>query len=243
MPRGVAGRARDTGALMDTPAAPSATFRIVPAEAPLAGLATVLMLASGRGARFLASGGRVHKLDAQLAGRPVRERTLDAVRASGLPWHLEDAGHPGMGDSIAAAVRATAGAVGWLILPADLPLVLPRTLVAVARAMAARQPGDGFASTSTSTSTARAVRTAYAVQPAHEGRRGHPVGFAPGCREELLRLRGEFGAQPILRRLREAGLVEDLAVDDAGIVTDIDTLADLAAAEALLLSRAGPRVA
>ena len=29
------------------------------------------------------------------------------VRASGLPFHVEDAGHPGMGDSIAAGVRAT----------------------------------------------------------------------------------------------------------------------------------------
>jgi molybdenum cofactor cytidylyltransferase len=33
-----------------------------------------------------------------------------------------------MGDSIAAAVKATAGAKGWLILPADLPLVQAATL-------------------------------------------------------------------------------------------------------------------
>ena len=84
---------------------------------------TVLILASGRGERFKASGGMVHKLQALLAGKPVLQRTLDTVRASGLPWHLEDAGHPGMGDSIAAAVRATAGAPGWLVLPGDLPSV------------------------------------------------------------------------------------------------------------------------
>ena len=75
-------------------------------------LPVVLVLASGRGERFLASGGQVHKLRALLDGKPVLERTLDAVRASGLPWHLEDVGHPGMGDSIAAAVRATQDAAG-----------------------------------------------------------------------------------------------------------------------------------
>ena len=80
-------------------------------------LPTVIVLASGRGERFAASGGQVHKLRALLGGKPVLEHTLDAVRASGLPWHLEDAGHPGMGDSIAAAVRATSHSNGWLILP------------------------------------------------------------------------------------------------------------------------------
>ncbi|MFS2166500.1 NTP transferase domain-containing protein, partial [Variovorax sp. Varisp62] len=85
----------------------------------------VIVLASGRGERFIAAGGTGSKLKALLAGRPVLERTLDAVRASGLPWHVEDAGHPGMGDSIAAAVRATPDAAGWLILPGDLPLVQP----------------------------------------------------------------------------------------------------------------------
>ncbi|MBU1359268.1 MAG: NTP transferase domain-containing protein, partial [Gammaproteobacteria bacterium] len=91
-------------------------------------LPTVIVLASGRGERFRAAGGVGSKLKALLAGRTVLEHTLASARASGLDWHLEDAGHPGMGDSIAAAVRATAGAAGWLILPGDLPLVQPSTL-------------------------------------------------------------------------------------------------------------------
>jgi molybdenum cofactor cytidylyltransferase len=144
----------------------------------------------------------------------VLERTLDAVRASGLAWHLEDVGHPGMGDSIAAAVRATAGAAGWLILPGDLPLVQPATLRRVAEALA-----DGAA----------------AVQPQYAGRRGHPVAFGVGARDALTALAGERGAAPVLQALRARGEVVDLAVDDVGTVTDIDTLADLAAAEALLL--------
>ncbi|MFT4265815.1 MAG: NTP transferase domain-containing protein, partial [Xenophilus sp.] len=100
-------------------------------------LPVVLVLASGRGERFRASGGQVDKLQALLGGRPVIGRTLDAVHASGLPWRVEDAGHPGMGDSIAAAVRATREAPGWLVLPADLPLVRPQTLRRVADALAA----------------------------------------------------------------------------------------------------------
>src|SRR5690349_25023283 len=97
---------------------------------------TVLVLTSGRGERFVASGGRGSKLQALLAGRPVLEHTLAAVRASGLPFHVEDAGHPGMGDSIAAGVRATSNAGGWLVLPGDLPLIAPSSLLAVAQALA-----------------------------------------------------------------------------------------------------------
>lgn len=178
-------------------------------------LPTVIVLASGRGERFRASGGAQHKLAASLGGKPVLERTLDAVRASGLPWHLEDAGHPGMGDSIAAAVRATADAAGWLVLPADLPLVRPDTLRRVAEALA----------------------SATAVQPQHDGRRGHPVGFGADARDALLALTGEHGAAPVLQALRARGQMRDLEVDDIGTVTDIDTLADLAAAEALLEAR------
>ena len=137
----------------------------------------VLVLASGRGERFIASGGTGSKLHALLAGKPVLQHTLDAVRASGLPWHLEDQGHEGMGDSIAAAVRATKDAGGWLILPGDLPLVRPETLQAVAAALSRHT----------------------VVLPHYQGRRGHPVGFAASCRDALLLLKGPEGAAPVAR--------------------------------------------
>jgi len=174
----------------------------------------VLVLASGKGERFIASGGGGSKLAALLAGRPVLERTLDAVRASGLPWHVEDAGHPGMGDSIAAAVAATPEAGGWLVLPGDLPLVRPGSLQAVAAAL----------------------RPEAVVLPRHGGVRGHPVGFGAGCREELLALAGPQGAASVVRARAAAGQAIDLDLDDAGIVTDIDTLDDLRAAERLFAS-------
>jgi molybdenum cofactor cytidylyltransferase len=168
----------------------------------------VLVLASGKGERFIASGGSGSKLQALLGGKPVLEHTLGAVRASGLRWHLEDAGHEGMGDCIAAAVRATRNADGWLVLPGDLPLIQPATLRAVAQAVARHE----------------------AVVPVYQGRRGHPVGFAAVCGPELLVLEGNRGAA---RVLSARGAME-LIVDDVGAVTDIDTSADLVAAERLL---------
>jgi len=169
---------------------------------------TVIILASGRGERFAASGGGTHKLQARLGDKTVLQHTLDAVQASGLPWHLEDAGHPGMGDSIAAAVRATAQAAGWLILPADLPLIQSDTLRAVAAALSDHE----------------------VVVPVYRGQRGHPVGFAARCRPALLALKGNQGAAPVVR----AHAAIEFIVDDVGCVTDIDTVEDLQAAARLM---------
>lgn len=174
-------------------------------------LPVVLVLASGRGARFKASGSSVYKLDALLAGKAVLQHTMDALIASGLPWHLEAANHPGMGDSIAAAVRANADACGWLILPADLPLIQSKTLLDVAFSL----------------------RKHSTVMPTYKGQRGHPVGFAPICKAALMQLSGSKGAAPVLRQFDTF----ELAVDDAGIVIDIDTVRDLQIAEAFIKKR------
>ncbi|MDP3310781.1 MAG: nucleotidyltransferase family protein [Polaromonas sp.] len=177
----------------------------------------VVVLAAGRGERFAASGGTTHKLAALLAGQSVLDHVLAAVRASGLPHHLVhgDASRPGMGDSIAAGIRATPGAVGWLILPADLPLVRGDTLRAVAEAL---------------------QQHPVAV-PVYRGERGHPVGFSAACRDALLDLKGNQGAAPVLQAYQAINSVAFVAIDDIGIVTDIDTVEDLARAEQLLAVR------
>jgi molybdenum cofactor cytidylyltransferase len=165
---------------------------------------TVIVLASGRGERFTASGGQ-----ALLGGKKVIDWTLAAVRASGLPFHVEDTGHPGMGDSIAAAVRATMDADGWLILPADLPLIKPATLLAVAQAL----------------------QQSSLVYPMFEGQRGHPVGFGLAYASQLTNLTGNKGAAQLII----AGAATELIVVDVGCVTDIDTLQDLENAQRLLV--------
>lgn len=184
-------------------------------------LPTIVILASGRGERFKASGGTVHKLQALLAGLPVLQHTLGAARASGLPWHVEDAGHPGMGDSIAAAVRYTAQAAGWLVLPADLPLVLPATLQAMAQVLQDQR--------------------AVVAWPEFAGERGHPVAFGRDALQDLLALSGEKGAAPVVRKWAAQGQGLAVAVQDEGVVTDIDTVDALARAEVQWLARLAPR--
>ncbi len=149
----------------------------------------------------------MHKLQALLGGKKIIDWTLDVVRASGLPSHVEDTGHPGMGDSIAAAVRATPEAQGWLILPADLPLIQPATLLAVAQAL----------------------QQSSLAYPMFHGQRGHPVGFGRPYAAQLAGLTGNKGAAQLII----AGAATELIVTDVGCVTDIDTLQDLERAQLL----------
>jgi molybdenum cofactor cytidylyltransferase len=183
---------------------------------PLLSGPVVIVLAAGRGERFAASGGTTHKLQALLAGKRVIDHVLAAVKASGLACHVveADVSRPGMGDSIAAGVKATPGASAWLILPADLPLISPATL----RIMAFAPP------------------CAVAV-PMFQGQRGHPVRFGPECASELLNLHGNQGAAQLIRAREATDSVALMDVDDAGCVMDVDTLDDLARAEAMLLDR------
>jgi molybdenum cofactor cytidylyltransferase len=119
-----------------------------------------------------------------------------------------------MGDSIAAAVRATANADGWLVLPGDLPLIQAATLRQVAQAL----------------------QDHPVVVPVFQtpgGPRGHPVGFGRSCGAALLALKGNQGAAPVLRSFGATELI----VNDVGTVTDIDTLQDLERASALLAGR------
>lgn len=176
----------------------------------------VLVLAAGRGERFIASGGQVHKLQALLAGKRVIDHVLSAVKASGLPYHVVDAdpARPGMGDSISAGVRATASSSCWLILPADLPLITSDTLKTIAFA----------------------PPCAVAV-PVVNSQRGHPVRFGAECLVELAGLEGINGAAHIIRAREATDSVAFIQLDDAGCITDVDTLDDLQRAEMLFRRR------
>ena len=167
----------------------------------------VLVLAAGRGDRFLASGGTSHKLQAMLGLQTVLQNTLAAVQASGLPWHLERGPHPGMGDSIAAAVKATAGANGWLILPADLPLIQASTLQQLALQLAQLES-----------------RERRVIQPFYQGQKGHPVAFSRAAAQDLAELSGDLGAASIVRNAAENQRLQRWDCDDIGCVLDVDTV-------------------
>ena len=186
---------------------------------------TVIVLAAGRSARF---GSGRHKLAQSLGASSVLAQTLacaiasqlrtvvvttspfvDIVRSSVATRDIvvlpevgaDGAGALGMGTSIAAGVSASADSGGWLVLPGDMPLVRPSSLLAVAQSLD-HHP------------------VAYAQ---HRGRRGHPVGFAAELYTELTGLSGDEGARRIIARY-PAFAVE---VDDPGILVDIDTEDDL----------------
>jgi len=186
----------------------------------------VIVLAAGKGSRFL---GDEHKLAQGLGGLTVLGTTLRHAIASHLPVvvvttqaladlasrsvaardvivvpAVDTPGEAGlgMGYSIGVGVAARADASGWVILPGDMPQVLPSTLQAVARELA-RHP---------------------VVYAQYKGRRGHPVGFSAELYSELIALRGDEGARRLVARYPALGL----EVDDPGVLVDVDTLADLA---------------
>ena len=66
-----------------------------------------------------------------------------------------------------------------------------------------------------------------------EVQKGHPVGFAAVCKEDLLNLKRNMGEAGVIVAYQAIKLI----VSDIGIVTDIDTLDDLNHAETLLQSR------
>ena len=196
----------------------------------MAVLPTVIVLAAGRGSRFMAAS---HKLAAPLGEQSVLATTLRhaieshlhvvvvttpcfadlarshvAARDVVLVPEVGSDGLPGlgMGYSIAAGVSARPNDGGWLILPGDMPLVQPQSLLAVAQAL--EQHPVAFAQ--------------------HLGRRGHPVGFAAELYSELSALSGDAGARRLVARY-PAHAVE---LDDPGVLVDIDTEADLLLARA-----------
>ena len=183
----------------------------------------VLVLAAGAGSRFRAAGGD-DKLQAPLPGHPESTvlqatfrlwKSLDlpclVVVASGAPWRAELAREEGlevltlpttgMGDSLAAAVRATPDASGWLVALGDMPFVQPAT---ARQLLALHDP-------------------ARVVVPVFQEKRGHPVLFGRNFAAALGDLQGDEGAK---RLLRQASVLER-KVTDAGIHLDIDTPADL----------------
>jgi molybdenum cofactor cytidylyltransferase len=189
----------------------------------------IVVLAAGRGQRFVGSS---HKLEQSLGGETVLASTLRHAIATRLPvvvvttQALESQARRlvasrdvvvmpeegrfhglGVGASIAAGVSALPDAQGWVMLPADMPMVRPSTLAAVALALDEHP-------------------VSYAQ---HGGRRGHPVGFSAELYSELTSLTGDEGVRRLVARY-PALAVE---VDDPGVLLGLDTAEDLAVLRAV----------
>lgn len=113
-----------------------------------------------------------------------------------------------MADSLVTALRYAQQLKlhheGVVIALADMPYIKPQTMRQVAHALKA---GGGI------------------VVPTYLGQRGHPVAFAAKFVPALLTLQGDYGAREILKQ--HVDEVSLLPCDDAGIVADIDTPADI----------------
>jgi molybdenum cofactor cytidylyltransferase len=195
---------------------------------------TIVVPAAGFGRRF---GGPQHKLEQPFEGSTVLATTLRHAIESQLPvvvvtsaalaplaaalmarrdivvLSAADA-ERGMGHSIATGVAERSGAPGWLVLPGDMPLVSPGTLLAVAGALE-QHP------------------VAYAQ---YRGRRGHPVAFAAELYSELVLLTGDDGARRVVARYPACGV----EVGDPGVLMDIDTPDELQHARAAVASSDPP---
>ena len=182
-----------------------------------------ILLAAGAATRFRANkllhplpGGTPIAVSAAQNLRGALERVIAVVRpgvpeleralaATGVEMTVCPDAMAGMGHSLAHAIAAAPDAAGWVVALADMPFVAPETIRRVAAALA-----EGAA----------------LAAPAYRGERGHPVGFAASYRDELVALSGDAGARAILGRDRARMRI--VAVDDPGVLRDIDTPEDLA---------------
>jgi molybdenum cofactor cytidylyltransferase len=136
--------------------------------------------------------------------RPRAQKLARILRDAGCNTVVCKNAGDGMGTSLAAGVRSTSDASGWVVGLADMPFIRPETIRTVAKAL-----HDGAA----------------IAAPSFQGRRGHPVGFARRFYEELSSLHGDNGARQFLEQHPE--WVKVFEVDDPGVVRDIDEPSDL----------------
>ncbi|RCL20703.1 CTP--molybdopterin cytidylyltransferase [Pseudomonas sp. AFG_SD02_1510_Pfu_092] len=177
-----------------------------------------LVLAAGRGARFGADKRRATLADGRslLAHSVERARAVfDEVRVVlregergedlGLPAACRIVVSPdaaaGMGHSLAAGVASLADsqAQAVAILLGDMPWIELATLRQLAEAASA----------------------SHIVLPRHAGQQGHPVIFGRDFWPALGQLTGDEGARAVVRAQRDRCVV--VAVEDAGILLDVDT--------------------
>lgn len=111
----------------------------------------------------------------------------------------------GMAHSLVCGVQQLPSDCDAVVIAlADMPFVEVATITLIAQALA-----DG----------------AQIVVPVYQGQRGNPVGFSRALFAELEQLEGDQGARALLK----IHPVREVAVNDSGILRDIDTPQDLLA--------------
>jgi len=213
------------GLLKEMPGRPQPRERRVPeipAEAETAPRVAALVLAAGQSRRM----GGTNKLLAEIDGRPMVARVVDAALASRARPVIVVTGHEeaklrqtlggrelrfvhnpdyaqGLSTSLKRGVAALGPEVdGVLVCLGDMPRVAPAHLD---RLIAAFQPAEG-----------RAI-----CVPTRDGKRGNPVLWGAAFFDEMREVAGDVGARHLIGEHPEA--VCEVAMDDEAILVDIDT--------------------
>lgn len=187
-----------------------------------------IVLAAGQSRRM----GSVNKLLVEVDGDTMVNRAVNNARAAGLDPLIVVTGHErdevraalsrepvrfvhnplyadGLSTSLAAGVRElpqTADAV--VVCLADMPLLTPRVIQKLTSAF---DPLEG-----------RAI-----CVPTWQGKRGNPILWDARFASEMLEVSGDVGARHLLG-VHEAEVCE-VAMDDAAVLADVDSPADLEA--------------
>jgi molybdenum cofactor cytidylyltransferase len=184
-----------------------------------------IVLAAGRSSRMAPR----NKLLELVEGKPIVAHAAAVALASGAnpvivvtgfeAPHIEDAlrdlnvtivPNPNFEEGLSTSLRIGLGGLppdsdGALILLGDMPTVDDPVLSDLMAAFTGR---DGI------------------CVPVHRGQRGNPVLWGKSYFAEMMRLAGDVGAKQLLARHRDC--VTEVAVDSNGVLTDVDTLRDLA---------------
>ncbi|VVN62684.1 Bifunctional protein GlmU [Pseudomonas fluorescens] len=188
---------------------------------------TAIVLAAGQGSRFRAEAGAdqdkllalcvgrdgvtrpvieqvlvnlpVRVVDRWVVTSPERVEIIRLAQAYGCQVLLLQSA--GMGESIAAAVAASASAEGWLVVLGDMPFIQSASIEQVIDALVA----DGVS------------------VPVQAGQYGHPVAFGRAFGPHLMVLTGDRGA----RSLFAQAMLREVQVEDRGVLWDVDVPATL----------------
>ena len=134
--------------------------------------------------------------------RPGDDRVAALLGSLGCEVKVCADADTGMAASLVHAISYTKGAPGWVVALGDMPYVQPSTIALLSETV---------------------EQGARIAAPTYRGQRGNPVAFSPYYLDLLLALDGDQGARSILK----SHTVTELVVDDAGILQDFDTQADL----------------
>jgi len=142
-------------------------------------------------------------LPVQVCLRPDDDDLLTELEAQGLRCVRCDRAALGMGATLAQGIAALPEWDAVVVMLADMPWVKPATVLELAR-----------------TVTHQTI-----VVPVFRGKRGNPVAFGRDYFDELGDCQGDQGARSLV--LAHAPAVLEVAVDDAGVLLDVDHPGDL----------------